>query len=390
MIKHSGQTGRTGKNHLNVETTSPHALQDDDEHRWQAIQQAVPGLGNPLFSPQFARVVARHRPDTRVAIARNPDGTAFAFLPYQHRPDGLGRPLSAPFGDYQTVITEKREGFDIQRFLAAAGIRRFAFSGLVGAGHMAATADLPQTEAYQVVLDGAGTDYLEALRAGSPKRYKNWRRLGHKTEREIGPLSMVAPDRDPAVLRQLLDWKAAQMVRTGVTNVLRPAWVQEMMAELMATDDGPFGGLMLTLWAGSTLLGGHFGIRLGGVFHPWIAAINPDYQDYSPGQTFIMQAIGEMNQLGLTTYDLGTGHAHYKAPFCNASPLVASGRLDSRTGIATPPNRSLLGKVSSRLDHIASVELTLGGRLGGILAMGLYAGARLRHRGEDDANEMGA
>lgn len=375
---------------MNVEIASPTALQADDVRRWQAIQRAVPGLANPLFSPEFARAVARHREDTRVAIARGPDGTPLAFLPFQQRPGGLGRPLGAPFGDYQAVITPTVDGFDLQQFLSAAGIRTFAFSGLVSAASMPATANLPTVESYQIVLEGAGSDYLEALRAGSPKRYKNWRRLGHKTEREIGPLSMVAPDQDPATLRQLLDWKAAQMVRTGVTNVLRPNWVQAMMTELLETRDGGFGGLMLTLWAGKTLLGGHFGVRLDGVFHPWMAAINPDYQVYSPGQTFILSAIGEMNQLGLTTYDLGTGHAHYKEPFCNVLPHVATGTVDSATGLARAPRRSLVGKLFSRIDHISSVELTLGGRLGGILAVARHAGARLRHRDQDAANEMGA
>lgn len=375
---------------MNVDTISPTALQADDVNRWRAIQQAVPGLGNPLFSPQFARIVARYRADTQVAIARDSDGTALAFLPHQHRPNGLGRPLGAPFGDYQAIITDRLAAVDLQQFLSGAGIRTFAFTGLVGAADIPVTASLPTSQSYQVVLDGAAGDYLEALRAGSPKRYKNWRRLGHKTEREIGPLSMVAPDRDPAILRQLLDWKAAQMVRTGVTNVLRPDWVQGMMAELLETEDDGFGGLMITLWAGKTLLAGHFGIRLHGVFHPWMAAINPDYQAYSPGQTFILSAIGEMNQLGLTTYDLGTGHAHYKEPFCNVFPHVATGVVDAATGLARAPARNLVGKLFSRIDHIASVELTLGGRIGGVLAVVRHAGARLRHRDQDAANEMGA
>ena len=375
---------------MNVETTSPTALDADDVSRWQAIQQTVPGLGNPLFSPQFARLMARYRDDTRVAVARDADGTACAFLPYQHRPDGLGRPLGAPFGDYQAVVTGSLAGLDLRGFLAGAGIRTFAFSGLVAADAMPVTAGLPTAVSYQVALDGSAADYLEALRAGSPKRYKNWRRLGHKTEREIGALSMVAPDRDPAILRQLLDWKATQMVRTGVTNVLRPDWVRGMMTELLETGEDGFGGLMITLWAGRTLLAGHFGIRLGGVFHPWMAAINPDYQAFSPGQTFILSAIGEMNRLGLTTYDLGTGHAHYKEPFCNAFPAVATGILDTATGMTRAPRRSLAGRLFSRIDHIASVELTLGGRIGGILAVVRHAGARLRHRDEDAANEMGA
>ena len=91
-----------------------------------------------------------------------------------------------------------------------------------------------------------------------------------------------------------------------------------------------------------------------------------------------------MTDLGLTTYDLGPSESHWK------QQLTADGAWIG-TGLATAPNvagalarsadrfwslppvrsRPMLGRVRNRLDHIAALELTLGGRVqGAALALG--------------------
>ena len=57
-------------------------------------------------------------------------------------------------------------------------------------------------------------------------------------------------------------------------------------------------GLLLTLYAGDVLVGGHFGVMAAGVFHPWIASTNPELAALSPGQAFLDQAIRSMPALG--------------------------------------------------------------------------------------------
>ena len=51
-----------------------------------------------------------------------------------------------------------------------------------------------QAPAYVIQLDGSAPDYLERIRAASAKRFKNYRRLEGKLDREVGPLSLRAPD----------------------------------------------------------------------------------------------------------------------------------------------------------------------------------------------------
>ncbi|MCU0882041.1 MAG: GNAT family N-acetyltransferase [Hyphomonadaceae bacterium] len=377
------------------ETVKLERLGAADAADWAALCRTVPEFGTPLLSPEFARIVSQFRPDTRVALQRDGHGRAIAFFPHSLRPDGLARPLGAPFGDYQGVIAAPCTPVDLPGLMASAGIRRFAYGGLLDPANRFAASQMCHDTSYRIVLENGAATYLDALQAENPKRHKNWRRLQNKTEREVGAISFNPDQRDSAILDMLLGWKADQMVRTGITNVLAPAWVRSMMHALLETRQGTgpdaFGGLMMTLHAGDTLLAGHFGVRLGGTFHPWMAAINPDFHAQSPGQTYLFKAISAMEEVGLTTYDLGLGHSHYKAPFCNVEVRVGSGLWLAQGARAPMSTRSdLMGRLARRIDHVASVELDMAGRLRGVAQAFVSAGTRMRSRGQDQANEIGA
>ena len=105
-----------------------------------------------------------------------------------------------------------------------------------------------------------------------------------------------------------------------------------------------------------------------------------------------------MPALGLTAYDLAPSHAHYKAPFClDRSPVIEgmasaatpAGRLRQGTegawvlaGQAAPA----VGRLRRRMDHIAAVELSMGGRIKGLIGAVAAQGRRGRGTaGVDDA-----
>jgi CelD/BcsL family acetyltransferase involved in cellulose biosynthesis len=137
---------------------------------------------------------------------------------------------------------------------------------------------------------------------------------------------------------------------------------------------------MINLYAGGQLVAGHFGVRLDGVFHPWIASTNPAYGEWSPGQIFFMRAIAAMPGLGLHHYDLGPGHDHYKGAYAlsqvqigdgTATAATMAGRvahsLDGVMALAGSRGAGPVGRLTRRMDAIASVELTLGGRMRGLV-----------------------
>ena len=357
---------------LNAETFDARHLDPADAAAWRTLCAAEPAFASPLLGPDFAAAVAHVRDDVRVTVWRR-DGRAIGFLPHHRRPGAFARPVGAPLSDYHALVGEA--GMDIAEALAAAGLAAYRFSSLVDPSGAFDAHAARRHEGFAITLTGSADDYLEALRASSPKRFKNYRRLDHKLDREIGELRIVAPDTSRTTFDTLITWKAEQLARTGAHDFLRPDWTRKLLNNLFARQEGAFRGLMVSLYAGERLVGGHFGVRLGEAYHPWIASIDPDLSAWSPGQVFLPRAITAMPGLGLTTYDLGPSHEHYKRPFALATRTISEGLVAAvgargRAARASEGAWTLLGarrggavdRVRRRLDAIAALEQSLAGR----------------------------
>ena len=361
---------------LNAEIIRPNALTPQDRSVWMALRAATPAFASPLLGPDFAAAVGAVRPDAAVAVFRR-NGRAVGFLAHHRRPNGLGRPIGSPFSDYHALIA----GPDLKapEALRLAGLREYRFAALIDPYGAFADAPTSKDEGHAIVVDpssgGAGVDYLEALRAGSPKRFKNVRRLDHKLEREVGAISLIAPDYDPAAFAAMFAWKREQFARTGLHDVFAPAWTQRLMHALFERREGPLQGLMIVMTVAGKPAVMHFGVREGGRFHPWIASQDPGLAAYSPGQTFLWRAIEAMPSMGLKVYDLAAGHDHYKTPFASDAIPLMDGALRLSPGLEGGAWRlvesalgvSGAGRLRRRMDQIASVELTLAGRVKGLV-----------------------
>ncbi|MDP9102724.1 MAG: GNAT family N-acetyltransferase [Pseudomonadota bacterium] len=359
---------------LTAETVRPQDLTAKDCAAWSALRGSAEAFQNPLLSPEFAEAVAKVRPDVAVAVIRR-DGKAVGFLAHHRRPGGLARPIGAPFSDYHGLVAEP--GLDGVQALRLAGLREYRFTALVDPHGAFGAAEQSADDAYAIAIgagDTAGVDHMEALRAASPKRFKNVRRLDHKLEREVGPVELVAPDQDRATFETMFAWKREQFARTGLTDVFAPAWTRQLMTNLLQTREGRLRGMMITLQVAGKPVVMHFGVREGERFHPWIAAQDEALAAYSPGQIFLWRAVEAMPSLGLRWYDLAAGHDHYKTPYASRTVPIAEGQVRTAPGMEAEVWRlaeTALGvggvaRVRRRLDQIASVELTLNGRLRGL------------------------
>lgn len=365
---------------LTAKTFHPRDLTAAQTENWRALAATHPDFASPLLAPGFAQAVGAVRDDARVTLWKR-DGGIVGVLAYHLRPGAYARPIGAPLSDYHALIAEP--GLDGAEALAVAGLAAYRFTGLVDPHGLFAAGG--QVDGYAIDIHGDAEGYLEALRAASPKRFKNYRRLDHKLSREVGEVSL-RPASDPADFALMLAWKRDQIVRTGVHDFLAPQWIERLLASLFETRTGDFQGLMLGLYAGERLIAAHFGVRQGGVYHPWIAANDPAMAEWSPGQIFLSRAIAAMPALGLATYDLGLGHDHYKRPFVRTPRVLGE-------GVATTGRRAALaerawtlagargegpvGRLRRRLDVIAAVELSLADRARG-LALALARGGRDR------------
>lgn len=365
---------------LTTETVHPSRLTPGQIAAWRALCAREPAFSSPLLGPDFTLAVGAVREDARVTVGYHACRPAL-FWPHHIRPGGLARPIGAPFSDYHGVISAPGVPFSPAELMAEAGVRRFVFDGLVDPQGRFAQCTSVERPVYGVRLTGDANAYFEALRADSPKRFKNMRRLEHKLEREVGPLTLEAPDRAQDAFESLMAWKSDQFRRTGLHDVLAPDWVRALMASLFAMTNAPMQGLLITLRAGGRPVAGHFGVRAGDAFHPWIAAFDPAFAAYGPGVTLVSQAIRAMGRLGLKSYDLSGGHDHYKKPFVLGTETVSQGVVahGQKAGAANrfADRPSTLVRVGRRLDHIAAVEPTLPGRIGGVISALAGASRRL-------------
>jgi CelD/BcsL family acetyltransferase involved in cellulose biosynthesis len=363
---------------LQADILRPRDLTAQDLAAWTEFRAATPVFRSPLLSAEFAQAVGDVREDARVAVYREA-GRTVGFLAHHRRPSGLARPIGASWSDYHALISAPDAPVDGAQALKAAGLSAFRFAGLVDPYGTFASAEGDEHDAYLIALaaGASGDDYWESLRAASPKRFKNMRRLEHKMARELGEPVLTAPDQDQTAFDALLGWKSEQFVRTGLHDVLANAWSRELMQSLFELRDGPLQGLLITLRIDGRAIAAHFGVRLGDAYHPWLAAYDPALAAYSPGLTFLSEAIRAMPRLGLTSYDLSAGSDHYKRPFASdQSPIregvmrIHGGGLHRSLGLlstvlgAKPAHT--LRRVGRRIDHIAAAELSFTGRVQGI------------------------
>lgn len=360
----------------NVDTLHPAELSSADIALWRAFAAADAALASPLLGPDFALAVGRIREDARVVVVRQ-GGLTMGFLPFHRGLGGAARPIGAPLSDYHGLIRRPGARIDVAEVLRAADLAVYRYTGLVDpAGDFQAQAEVT---AYVIDLEDGAEAYLEAVRAASPKKIKNYRRLDNKLDREVGEVVLRADD-SPEAFERLIAWKREQIERTGVHDFLRPQWTRDLFRSLLETRSGAFRGLMLGLYAGDELVAGHFGVRLGAAYHPWIASTNPAYAAWSPGQIFFLRAIAAMPSLGLSRYDLGPGSDHYKHAYGLSKIAIAEGAttaasmagrvahsVEGAWTLAGAQGQGPVARLRRRMDIIASTEQTMGGRVRGLV-----------------------
>ncbi|PXA91017.1 cellulose biosynthesis protein CelD, partial [Caulobacter sp. D5] len=105
-------------------------LSPEDSARWTSLQALQPRLDSPFLSPQWAKAVATAQADqgdrVKVAVIRDDDGQALAYLPVRVKA-GVAMPAGAPMCDYQALVSEHDIAVDPRRLLAALKAQRLDF-----------------------------------------------------------------------------------------------------------------------------------------------------------------------------------------------------------------------------------------------------------------------
>jgi CelD/BcsL family acetyltransferase involved in cellulose biosynthesis len=127
----------------------------------------------------------------------------------------------------------------------------------------------------------------------------------------------------------MMDWKSNQYRRTGVGDVFAFDWTVALLRRLHETQAADFQGQLSALHAGEHLVAVHFGMRTESVMHYWFPVYDPQFQDYTPGLTLLLEIARDAAEQGLLRLDLGKGTEDYKISMKTAAFDVAAGSVSA-------------------------------------------------------------
>jgi CelD/BcsL family acetyltransferase involved in cellulose biosynthesis len=354
--------GEGGPPDVDITVYRPGELTAADRAAWAGVQSQAtamgsPQLGNPFLAPEFALAVGRHRRGVRIAVIRE-DGRPVAFFPYQRTASGVGRAVGLGLSDCQGLVHRPGFQWDARELLRACGLAVWEFDHLVdGQKPFEEGADGCYPSPVIDVEHGYEA-YLSHLRSHSPKFVRTTLAKERKLGRDFGEVRYVHDERDPAVLRTLMEWKSAQYRRTGRSDRFARAWIVDLVAHLFHSRSDTFAGLLSVLYAGGRPIAAHFGMRSPSVLACWFPAYDPAYAKYSPGLVLhLRMAEHEASAgsgAGVAYLDLGRGAKDYKESLKTRDLTVSEGWVTRRHPVALghrarrAPVRALRNTVMAR------------------------------------------
>ncbi len=290
---------------------------------WRTLQ-ARGALNSPLTSYEFAHLADDAWGDVEVILGETCNHTVFV-LPVHLRANRFARPVGGAFSDVHGPLVADGFANQAHSVLRRAGISAYRFSRLDDPSGAFAKGVAMRDTSLAIVLEGPADVFLASRQAAHVKPIRRHQRLEADLARQHGELKLIAPDRAEDHFEQLLDWKRDQLDRTGLFDFLDAAPNRRLLDLARHAGGQGLAGLHLTLMLNGQPIAGHFGVRLGQSYHPWIAACDPAFADFSPGVILMSRAIQAMPALGLTHYELGVGQAHDKALYANVERPVGAG-----------------------------------------------------------------
>lgn len=361
---------------LSIQDVSPEIWGMADEWRL-----ASPCHSSPFCTSEFAQLIGKLRDDVKVCVLGERD-TPDLIWPLHISRSGWARPVGAPFSNRNGPLIKPGKTFELLHLFA-----EFGLSGMVAQGLIPQPAlQLPEgySSPSHVTDISKGVDALLAARKKAhPAHFKRLFRLERKLYREHPDATFNFDNQSGEIREQLIALQRRQLAETGRHNVLDPHWVSAMLDGLQTMALPHLKTTLSTLTAGDRLIAGELNIYSEHYMIGWIAAFNPEFGRYSPGNLLTYNIIKNMQQHGLTFYDAGPGNDQYKRYLANQLvPLVdgvfvaaAPGRSNltqfARTRWATVEDKAparianTMTKIRRRADIIMASETRASGRITG-------------------------
>lgn len=297
--------------------------------RWREILAASPALDSPYFTPDFVAAVADVRPTVEVGVLEE-GGQVVGFFPYERSDGNVADPVALDFSDFQAVLAAPGTAWDPAEILRGCRLTAFRFDHLLAEQapflpHHFSVAPSPWVDlsrgvaAWRAERKQAGSSEIETI------LYKR-----RKAERRAGPIRFVLQADPEAVFPELLRWKGAQLVATGMPNRLERPWVRQLLERVRNQQTAAFSGVLSALYLGDRLAAAHFGMRTGTVLHYWFPAYDAELSAHTPGNICLLELADAVAADGVRRIDLGKGPERYKQALASGSTPVAEGAVHLR------------------------------------------------------------
>ncbi|MGW7068347.1 GNAT family N-acetyltransferase [Streptomyces sp. NPDC054855] len=354
---------------MDITVHRPGELTAADRVAWTALQSkahlnGAPELGNPFLSPEFTLAVGHWRRGVRIAVVREA-GEPAAFFPFQRSITGVGRAIGLGVSDCQGLVHRPGFTWDARELLRACGLAMYEFDHLAGGQGPFEAAASGSFASPVMDIDQGYEAYLAQLKAKSPKFTRTTHAKERRLRRDHGTVRYVHDERDPTVLRTLMEWKAAQYRRTGRSNRFAQAWITQLVHQLFHTRSDQFAGLLSVLYVDDVPVAAHFGLRSERIIGQWFPAYDPAFAKYSPGLIMHLHMAEAAAADGIAYLDLGRGQKQYKDSLKTRELTVYEGWVALRHPAAIghrarrAPARALRNTVLSRPEFFEPADKLL-------------------------------
>jgi CelD/BcsL family acetyltransferase involved in cellulose biosynthesis len=315
---------------VTVRVTTSNNLSTADWVLWQDWQQQNPGLASPYFRAEFTQAVSKVRDDVEIAVLERA-GQAAAFLPFQRGQLNIGKPVGGKLCDFHGCISPAGFTFDPQQFIASARLAAWDFEHVPAAQTSFEKFAAKRDNAPGLELKDGYAGWCELRREQGSQVVSKTMQKVRKLAREQGELTLELQSDSEKVFETLLQWKSAQYIASGFSDVFAFPWTRKLIEELRAPSGGEFGGWMSVLRAGQKVVAICYSLRSRNVMHAWFTAYDQELAAYSPGLVMFIKMTEAWPSVGITRFELGKGDERFKWNLSTDSQELLEGSVTRPT-----------------------------------------------------------
>jgi CelD/BcsL family acetyltransferase involved in cellulose biosynthesis len=343
----------------------PGELGADDLDRWRRMRAAVVHLRSAFLAPEYALALDAVREGVRVAVLEEA-GETVGFFAFEQRGRGVAKPLGHGLTDTEGIVHAPGRAPSVRDVLRASGLTGWDFETLV-AEQVPPHAEAVERRLCPIMdLSGGFPAYLDHRRRASKKIVQGSQRKLRKLERDVGPVTFVFAEEDPAALRVLMRWKSAQYAALHEWDRFADTRVVGLLERMHRTTTPECAGVLSVLSVAGRPVAAHFGLAGTTSLATWFPAYDPAFSAFSPGILLHLAMAEAAVERGITELNLGRGHHEYKEALKTGDLTVVRGSVDAGRAAALPRRVARIPRTylrpwlrrHPRLEHAIAVRLS--------------------------------